>query len=232
MAPVAHLVSVSHFAASFDFRIRCILDIAIFTMEFKRQLFPEEILDGIHLSEEENLNDSNYPDSDDFESEFDDDLMEDDVFTLTSENVSSYKPANKMPARAYANMSSGNIEPAWEFKTVDWTADTTGFTDRLFSPTNIPGPKNLPTSINADSTPIEYLDVLWDAKIWESLVKKTNQHAHYVLRKNRDLKAANSIAKKNITLDEMKSFLLCGPPWKCFCIKTGTNNTGKQRMLG
>nr|XP_039258485.1 piggyBac transposable element-derived protein 4-like [Styela clava] len=178
-------------------------------MSSERKFYPEDILANLYFSDEEGLNESSYPDSDDFESEFEDDLIMNDLDGSISERTHNAERATLIPARSYASRSNASPEldtPPSDLDSMDWIRDTSGFTEEMFSPTRTPGPMNLPAFINYDSTPSEYLSLVWDENLWNTLVTNTNNHAVYVLQRNPNSLSAKSIIKDSISIEEMKAF--------------------------
>ena len=87
-----------------------------------------------------------------------------------------------------------------------WSRNTASFTERVFTPNETPGPKNIPNSIDAESTPLDFFSLFWTDEIWNLLVDETNKQALHILANNPRHLSAKNIQKKPITLDEMKAF--------------------------
>ena len=69
------------------------------------------------------------------------------------------------------------------------------------------GPKEIPSSINAGSSPLAFLSLFWDDALWEVLVNETNRQAFYVATD----KPNSYIAKSwtDTTVQEMKAIFGC-----------------------
>jgi len=90
---------------------------------------------------------------------------------------------------------------------VVWSTDASKFVPTHFNPKQTVGPRNIPDTITADSSPEEYLSLLWDDSLWNLLVEETNRQAEYV----KASKPNNYFAKTfvPVTIEEMKAFFGC-----------------------
>ena len=59
-----------------------------------------------------------------------------------------------------------------------WNSDTSDFVARQFSPNEPPGPKNIPATINEESSPGDLLSLCWDDVMWQLLTNETNKMQH------------------------------------------------------
>ena len=50
---------------------------------------------------------------------------------------------------------------------VVWSTDASKFVPTHFNPKQTVGPRNIPDTITADSSPEEYLSLLWDDSLWK-----------------------------------------------------------------
>lgn len=87
-----------------------------------------------------------------------------------------------------------------------WTADTTGFNERVFDPDHAPGPRNIPNTINIESTPIDYFSLYWDEEIWDMMLTETNRRAQQVHATHPNKFYAKNLVDKPLTLPELKAF--------------------------
>ena len=87
-----------------------------------------------------------------------------------------------------------------------WTRDTTGFIEQTFSPNEPPGPKNIPSSINVESTPLDYFSLFWDSVIWELFLIETNRQAQRLAALKPSGYIAKNLGGKPLTMEELRAF--------------------------
>ena len=87
----------------------------------------------------------------------------------------------------------------------DWSRDTSSFIEQTFSPKEPTGPKNIPNSINAESTPLDYFSLFWDNTIWQ-LLTETNRQALHLAALKRNGYNAKHFAGKPLTMEELRAF--------------------------
>ena len=88
----------------------------------------------------------------------------------------------------------------------NWSIDTKNFIEQTFSPREPTGPKNIPNSINVESTPLEYLSLFWDNTIWQLLLAETNRQAIRLAALKPVGYIAKNFVRKPLTIEELQAF--------------------------
>ena len=85
-----------------------------------------------------------------------------------------------------------------------WDKDVGTFQERVFTPNDPPGVKNLPQHFNHETRPLDCLELFWTGDMWSMIVTETNRHADNV----KAAKPTNYVAKnfKHVTTDELQAF--------------------------
>ena len=61
-----------------------------------------------------------------------------------------------------------------------WGTNTSGFFNQQFTPNHAPGPKDIPSNVNAESSTLDFFSLFWNDDLWDLLVTETNRQAFYV----------------------------------------------------
>ncbi|KAL5018386.1 hypothetical protein ScPMuIL_004108 [Solemya velum] len=116
-----------------------------------RKLTIDQVLEQVLSDDDGSLNVNDY-------------LNDSDFAASTTNSSSDMEPENILDNRpvhvAHGRERRGAVNTRQTEMPPGWTRDTTKFRERVFSPKVQPGPRNIPDSINADSTPLFFFFIV------------------------------------------------------------------------
>ena len=159
------------------------------------------------LSDSEDLDINDNDHDSDFEIEPDHNSGESDLSDDDAPVVANGLPASSLQPRRGRGRGAGILRAQSMNIPPGWSINASSFVAQPFTPLNAIGPKEIPSSINAGSSPLAFLSLFWDDALWEVLVNETNRQAFYVATDKPNCYTAKSWT--DTTVQELKAFFGC-----------------------
>ena len=158
----------------------------------RRGLSVNEVVERILSSDEESIIGNGSGNESDFSNE-EDEYTDTEINSVTAAGDGSSDPTSVN--------SLNSIE-----RVQTWTTATADYQERHFRPREQPGVKNIPQTIDENSTPADFFELIWDENLWNLFLIETNRRAQAVVVQKPENYSTKSFQRNPLTSTELKAF--------------------------